>query len=102
MQLSAGEQNSILQSCIANINQQSNLMKHDLNENKLLPALKHCSNFLNELRTNSLSPKQYYEIYMLVFDSLETLSTYLLNSHTARQSRRIARLKATTPSKWKT
>lgn len=85
MQLSAGEQNSILQSCIANINQQSNLMKHDLNENKLLPALKHCSNFLNELRTNSLSPKQYYEIYMLVFDSLETLSTYLLNSHTARQ-----------------
>lgn len=60
-------------------------MKHDLNDNKLLPALKHCSNFLSELRTNSLTPKQYYEIYMLVFDSLETLSTYLLNTHTARQ-----------------
>lgn len=85
MPLSANEQKSVLQSCINTIKSQSNLMKHDLNDNKLLPALKHCSNFLSELRTNSLTPKQYYEIYMLVFDSLETLSTYLLNTHTARQ-----------------
>ncbi|RCK54622.1 Vacuolar protein sorting-associated protein 35 [Candida viswanathii] len=86
MPLSANEQKTILQSCINNIKSQSNLMKHDLNDNKLLPALKHCSNFLSELRTNSLAPKQYYEIYMLVFDSLETLSAYLLNTHTARQN----------------
>ncbi|EGW33353.1 uncharacterized protein SPAPADRAFT_136278 [Spathaspora passalidarum NRRL Y-27907] len=87
MALSASDQKAILQSCISSINHESNLMKQSLNDHKLLPALKHCSNFLNELRTNSLSPKQYYEIYMLIFDSLEILSTYLLNSHNSKQNK---------------
>ncbi|KAI5951872.1 vps35 [Candida jiufengensis] len=81
MVLTASEQAAILNSCISNIKHQSNLMKNDLDENKLLPALKHCSNFLSELRTNQLTPKQYYEIYMLVFDSLENLSLYLSNNN---------------------
>ncbi|KAL6452221.1 LOW QUALITY PROTEIN: vps35 Vacuolar protein sorting-associated protein 35 [Candida maltosa Xu316] len=85
MPLSTNDKKAILQSCINNITHQSNMMKNDLNENKLLPALKHCSNFLNELRTNSLTPKQYYEIYMLVFDSLEILSSYLLSTYKSKQ-----------------
>ncbi|ODV76616.1 vacuolar protein sorting-associated protein 35 [Suhomyces tanzawaensis NRRL Y-17324] len=66
-----------LQSSINTINQQSGLMKQNLNDNNLLQALKHCLNFLNELRINKLSPKQYYEIYMMVFDSLEVLLNHL-------------------------
>ena len=89
MALTTKEQDAILKSCITNIKHQSNLMQNDLNENKLLPALKHCSNLLNELRVNQLTPKQYYEMYMMVFDSLEILSEYLISSYNARLKRRI-------------
>jgi len=36
---------------------------------------------LAELRTSSLSPKQYYELYMAVFDALRHLSSYLYDAH---------------------
>lgn len=60
-------------------------MKDSLAEGHLLPALKYCLNFLNELRTSQLSPKEYYELYIAVFDSLEYLSTYLKQSHERKQ-----------------
>lgn len=85
MVVSITEQKQILQSCLSAIKHQSNLMKQCLNENNILQALKHCSNFLNELRTNQLTPKQYYELYIAVFDSLETLLNHLLNSHNLKQ-----------------
>jgi hypothetical protein len=37
-------------------------MKHSLDNQQLLDALKHASEALNELRTNVLSPKDYYEV----------------------------------------
>lgn len=46
-------------------------------KHKFMDSLKHASNFLNELRTSSLNPKQYYELYILVYDGLNYLSTYL-------------------------
>lgn len=67
----------VLSGCLANIAQQSHAMKNCLAENNLLQALKHCSNFLSELRTNQLSPKQYYEMYIVVFDLLEQLLQHL-------------------------
>lgn len=70
-----------VQQCLSNINHQSKLMKESLTEGNLLPALKHCMNFLNELRTSLLTPKEYYELYIAVFDSLEYLSSYLKQSH---------------------
>lgn len=60
-------------------------MKQCLNDNNLLQALKHCSNFLNELRINQLSPKQYYELYIAIFDSLDYLCNHLLSSYRAKQ-----------------
>ncbi|CAH2354692.1 vacuolar protein sorting-associated protein 35 [[Candida] railenensis] len=85
---SQSEQKAILQSHLANIKNQSNLMKQCLSENNLLQALKHCSNMLNELRTNQLTPKFYYELYMIIFDSLEILSTNLLASHKRRNKKK--------------
>ncbi|KAJ9113174.1 hypothetical protein QFC22_006013 [Naganishia vaughanmartiniae] len=38
---------------------------------------------LAELRTSSLTPKQYYELYMSVFDTLRHLSNYLYDAHVA-------------------
>jgi vacuolar protein sorting-associated protein 35 len=39
------------------------------------------STLVSELRTSSLGPKQYYELYMAVFDALRHLSSYLKDSH---------------------
>ena len=36
---------------------------------------------MSELRTSSLSPKQYYELYMAVFDALRYLSVHLRENH---------------------
>lgn len=42
----------------------------------------HCrSTLVSELRTSSLGPKQYYELYMSIFDALRHLSVYLRDSH---------------------
>lgn len=63
-------------------------MKDNLSEGQLLPALKNCLNFLNELRTSQLSPKEYYELYIAVFDSLEFLSNYLKQSHQRKMKKK--------------
>jgi vacuolar protein sorting-associated protein 35 len=39
------------------------------------------STLVSELRTSSLGPKQYYELYMAVFDALRHLSVYLRENH---------------------
>ena len=45
------------------------------------PAYWRSSTLVSELRTSSLGPKQYYELYMAVFDALRHLSVYLRESH---------------------
>lgn len=41
----------------------------------------HSSTLVSELRTSSLGPKQYYELYMSVFDALRHISVYLRENH---------------------
>ncbi|EKM60540.1 uncharacterized protein PHACADRAFT_246546 [Phanerochaete carnosa HHB-10118-sp] len=57
-------------------------MRRYLELDQLMDALKAASLMLAELRTSSLSPKQYYELYMAVFDALRHLSNYLSEAHT--------------------
>lgn len=85
---SAIEQKDAVKNSMSRISQQSNLMKQCLSSNDLLQAFKHSVNFLSELRTSQLSPKNYYELYMSVFDSLELLSNHLLQSHQSKQKRK--------------
>lgn len=79
--------NSTVASALANIRQKSKLMKENLQDGHLLQAFKHCSDFLNELRTSALSPKQYYELYMAVYDQLDILSEFLLESNRSKQAK---------------
>lgn len=58
-------------------------MKRCLDADQIMDALKAASAMLAELRTSSLTPKQYYELYMAVFDALRHLTTYLYDAHTA-------------------
>lgn len=57
-------------------------LKRCLDSDQIMEALKAASSMLAELRTSSLGPKQYYELYMSVFDSLRYLSNYLYEAHT--------------------
>ena len=46
-----------------------------------LLLIKSRSTLVSELRTPTLGPKQYYELYMAVFDALRHMSEYLRDSH---------------------
>lgn len=52
-------------------------MKCALDKGRLMDALNHTSSFLGELRTSSLTPKEYYQLYMVVTDHLRHLVVYL-------------------------
>ncbi|KAH0542677.1 hypothetical protein FGG08_002910 [Glutinoglossum americanum] len=78
----AGEDAHLLEDALAVVRQQTHLMRKCLETpGKLMDALKCSSTLVSELRTSSLGPKQYYELYMAVFDALRHLSVYLRESH---------------------
>ncbi|KAI9771629.1 MAG: Vacuolar protein sorting-associated protein 35 [Geoglossum simile] len=81
-QLAAGDDAHLLEEALAVVRQQTHLMRKCLETpGKLMDALKCSSTLVSELRTSSLGPKQYYELYMAVFDALRHLSVYLRESH---------------------
>lgn len=71
----------LLSEALATVKIQLVQMKRSLDADQLMDALKSASTMLAELRTSSLSPKQYYELYMAVFDALRHLSAYLYDAH---------------------
>ncbi|KAH8808167.1 vacuolar protein sorting-associated protein-like protein 35 [Xylogone sp. PMI_703] len=76
------DQARLLEDALAVVRQQTQLMRKCLETpGKLMDALKCSSTLVSELRTSSLGPKQYYELYMAVFDALRHLSVYLKDSH---------------------
>ncbi|KAK5169453.1 retromer complex subunit Vps35 [Saxophila tyrrhenica] len=76
------DQARLLEDALGIVRQQSVLMRRCLETpGKLMDALKCSSTLVSELRTSSLGPKQYYELYMSVFDALRHLSVYLRESH---------------------
>ncbi|KAK9444294.1 vacuolar sorting protein [Metarhizium brunneum] len=76
------DQARLLEDALVAVRQQTSLMRKCLDTpGKLMDALKCCSTLVSELRTSSLGPKQYYELYMAVFDALRYLSVHLRESH---------------------
>ncbi|KAK4570201.1 retromer complex subunit Vps35 [Recurvomyces mirabilis] len=76
------DQARLLEDALTVVRQQSVLMRRCLESpGKLMDALKCASTLVSELRTSSLGPKQYYELYMSIFDALRHLSVYLRDSH---------------------
>jgi vacuolar protein sorting-associated protein 35 len=72
----------ILSDALGVVKVQTVQLRRCLEQDQIMEALKAASSMLAELRTSSLSPKQYYELYMSVFDSLRYLSNYLYEAHT--------------------
>ncbi|CAF3438634.1 unnamed protein product [Fusarium graminearum] len=76
------DQARLLEDALVAVRQQTSLMRKCLDTpGKLMDALKCCSTLVSELRTSSLGPKQYYELYMSVFDALRYLSVHLRENH---------------------
>ncbi|KAJ7467897.1 vacuolar protein sorting-associated protein 35 [Mycena latifolia] len=82
MALPLMEEGKLLVDALNTVKIQVQQMKRHLELDQLMDALKSASLMLAELRTSSLSPKQYYELYMAVFDALRHLSNYLYDMHT--------------------
>ncbi|KAJ6606670.1 vacuolar protein sorting-associated protein 35 [Mycena vulgaris] len=82
MALPVMEEGKLLVDALNTVKIQVQQMKRHLELDQLMDALKSASLMLAELRTSSLSPKQYYELYMAVFDALRHLSNYLYDAHT--------------------
>ncbi|CAK7267731.1 retromer complex subunit Vps35 [Sporothrix epigloea] len=78
----AEDQARLLEDALIAVRQQTVMMRKCLDTpGKLMDALKCCSTLVSELRTSSLGPKQYYELYMAVFDALRYLSVHLRENH---------------------
>ncbi|RVX72988.1 hypothetical protein B0A52_03341 [Exophiala mesophila] len=76
------DQGRLLEEALGVVRQQAVQMRRCLETpGKLMDALKCGSTLVSELRTPTLGPKQYYELYMAVFDALRHLSDYLRDSH---------------------
>jgi len=53
-------------------------MKKSLDSNNLRDALKFSSTMLSELKTSRLTPRNYFNLYMMVFDELALLETHFI------------------------
>ncbi|CRG99975.1 vacuolar protein sorting-associated protein 35, putative [Plasmodium relictum] len=71
------DQKKLLDECIFVVKEQSFYMKQSLENGSLRDTLKYASNMLCELRTSLLSPKHYYELYMIIFNELQHLDNFI-------------------------
>ncbi|KFH06859.1 putative vacuolar sorting protein 35 [Toxoplasma gondii MAS] len=84
------DQEKLLDEASAVVKEQARYMKRAIDSDNLREALKHASNMICELRTSLLSPKTYYELYMLVFHELQHLSAFF--SDKSRHNRKMSEL----------
>jgi len=75
------DQQKVLNDALKIVKYEAYNMRKSLENDKLMDALKHCSDMLSELRTSFLTPKNYYELYMAIFDEMRHLTKYLYDSH---------------------
>ncbi|GAA6036266.1 hypothetical protein JCM8097_006867 [Rhodosporidiobolus ruineniae] len=78
---SVADDAKLLAEALSTVQVQQVQLRRCLDAESIMEALKAASTMLAELRTSSLSPKQYYELYMAVFDALRHLSSYLYDAH---------------------
>ncbi|OQS07620.1 vacuolar protein sorting-associated protein 35 [Thraustotheca clavata] len=75
------EQEALLSEASTSVRQSAFYMKRAMDgggtEVDIALVLKHAADFLRELRTSLLSPKNYYELYMLVVEELRVLTAYI-------------------------
>ncbi|PAV63269.1 hypothetical protein WR25_21562 [Diploscapter pachys] len=84
---SVTEQEKMLENASKVVKAEAFEMKRCLDKSKTMDALKHSINFLNELRTNDLSPKFYYRLYMDCTNELQHLEAFLVDEYQRDKSK---------------
>eukprot|EP00913_Durusdinium_trenchii_P012693 g11919.t1 len=72
----AEDQERLLDEATAVVKEQAFYMKKAIDGDNVREALKNASNMICELRTSLLSPKNYFELYMQVFNEMQHLSGF--------------------------
>mgnify|MGYP000954941700 FL=1 len=83
-------QERVFEECKRNVKEQAYFMHKALEEFNLRAGLKHSANMLDALRTSELSPKNYYMIFMQVFDELQALEKHFREEY--RRGRKLPHL----------
>ncbi|GFE54148.1 vacuolar sorting protein 35 [Babesia ovis] len=71
------DQCKLLEESLFYVKEHAYYMRQALDANDLGEALKRGINVIGELRTSSLTPTNYYELYMKVFNELQMLSEFM-------------------------
>ena len=75
--LSETEQDALLSKSLKKIKEQTYFINNTIQQNKLRQCLQESYILLNELRTNNLTPKRYYNLYISVFDVMLNIKNYI-------------------------
>ena len=70
------DQNKFLENALQNVKNSSIKMKNSIDRNDMRSTLKNASEMISELKTNLLSPKNYYQLFTSIFDELIYLQNY--------------------------
>jgi len=84
------DQEKILEDAKRNIKEQAYYMRQAIDSAKLRDVLKHSANMLAELKTDKLSPKNYYMIFMQAFDEMRAVEACFKEEY--KRGRKIADL----------
>lgn len=71
------EQDRLLTKSLKKIKEQTYFINNNINKNNLRQCLKESYILLSELRTNSLTPRKYYHLYISAFDVMLNIKNYM-------------------------
>ena len=84
------EQQNALETSSAALREQAYLMKKAIDTDSLRDTLRYASSLIGELRTSSLSPRSYYQLYLLACQELHHLQVFVEDR--ARHGRKLSEL----------
>ena len=71
------DQSQFLDTALKSVKTHSTHMKSAIDKNDMRQCLKYASEMISELKTNLLSPKNYYQLYTSIFDEIQYLQSYI-------------------------
>lgn len=71
------EQQRLLVDASKIVREQAFYMKRDIDANNLNGAIEHATDILRELKSNTMEPRTYYDLYMKIMDELREFEEYL-------------------------
>ncbi|KAF5400990.1 Vacuolar protein sorting-associated protein 35 [Paragonimus heterotremus] len=84
------DQERLLDEALTSVKQCAFQMERCLDKGNLSEAIDHANNMLREMRTSYLSPKSYYELYIVVTDKLRVFESFLIEEH--KSGRRVVNI----------